>query len=155
MALFQLRQYNKALSVLERLFKIVEPLGKISYIHVYYIYFNTAQEVFFGCLMYFVFSLVLHYMCTCRALCLKNFYHCVIHSEVKPDLIVLICFTSASCLWLSTYDWFTRLSMLFVIGGVVTLVLVLHYTVENCFISDVSRCLQAGVYMKFLHEISV
>lgn len=33
MALFQLRQYNKALSILERLFKIVEPLGKISYIH--------------------------------------------------------------------------------------------------------------------------
>lgn len=33
MALFQLRQYNKALSILERLFKIVEPVGKISYIH--------------------------------------------------------------------------------------------------------------------------
>ena len=54
LALFQLRQYNKALSILERLFKIVEPLGKVSYI-----YFNTVRAVFF--LILKVFSFVLHY----------------------------------------------------------------------------------------------
>ena len=38
---FQLRQYNKALAILERLFKIVEPLGEASLV-----YFLTLLEWF-------------------------------------------------------------------------------------------------------------
>ena len=60
-----------------------------------------------------------------------------IRSETKTNrgshVHIFPCFVSAMCNYFE-FDWFTGLSPTFLIGHVITLVLVLQHSIENCSI---------------------